>query len=60
MPPPDRVSNSDDYESTMGRLCPFCRNDDARLIEPIRAGFICHCCSKIWAAMPEKYRGEWR
>jgi hypothetical protein len=60
MPPDDRVSNAEDYEVTAGRLCPFCGNADLRLIEAIRAGFACHVCSRLWAALPGKYRGDWK
>jgi hypothetical protein len=60
MTPSERVSNAEDYEVTAGRLCPFCGNTDKSLIEPIRAGFACVVCGKIWAAIPEKYRGDWR
>jgi len=55
----DRISNSTDYDITMGRLCPFCRNADSRLLEKINAGWLCCVCSKIWQGLPGKYRGGW-
>ncbi len=58
MTPPDRVSNATDYEVTMGRLCPFC--GDTKRIERIWAGWLCNCCGRMWAALPGKYRGDWR
>jgi len=53
----DRISNATDYEITAGRLCPFC--GETRMIERINAGWLCAVCSRIWAALPGKYRG-WR
>ncbi len=54
------LSNASDYDVVAGRRCPFCGNVDVRLIEPIRAGFAGLVCSRLWAAIPEKYRGSWQ
>lgn len=59
MTPSERVSNAEDYEVTAGRLCPFCAAGQKQ-IERIWAGWLCNSCGRMWAALPGKYRGDWR
>ncbi len=48
------VSNARDVEITLGRLCPYC--GETRQIEPIRVGWLCGCCARMWNALPQSYQ----